>query len=129
MFDVATRNKFRFASAKGDLTVEQLWDVPLRSKDDFNLNEIAKGLNRQINTQREESFVDNNKTIEGSLSIKFEIVRTIIHVKLDEEEAIKNAAAKRERRQKLMKVLEEKQDGKLNEMSISALKKEIEALS
>ena len=35
IFEYATRAKLRFASSRGDLTVEQLWDVPLRSTDGF----------------------------------------------------------------------------------------------
>lgn len=37
MFEFATRSKLRFTSARGELTAEQLWDVPLRSRDDFSL--------------------------------------------------------------------------------------------
>ena len=49
IFEYAARSKIRFQSTKGELTVEQLWDVPLRSRDDFNLNAVAKaaGVNGQ----------------------------------------------------------------------------------
>ena len=32
IFEYATRSKLRFQSSHGVLTVEQLWEVPLRSK-------------------------------------------------------------------------------------------------
>jgi hypothetical protein len=65
IFEYATRNRLRFASVRGELTVEQLWnDVPLRSRDDFNLNVVAKSANKALKDISEESFVETARTPE-----------------------------------------------------------------
>ncbi len=131
MFDKATRLKFRFQSAKGELSVEQLWDVPLRSKDDFNLDKVARGVNRELESATEESFVDAIRTnpAKDILTLKLNIVKHVIGVKVDEEQEAKTRAENKIEREKLLKILAEKQDGKLSELSEKDLKKRIEALT
>jgi hypothetical protein len=48
IFEQATRRAIRFESAKGDLSVEQLWDLPLQSRNQFDLDTVAKTVNRQL---------------------------------------------------------------------------------
>lgn len=129
IFEYAARSKLRFASVRGELTVEQLWDVPLRSKDDFNLNSVAKAANRALKEISEESFVETSKTIEHlRREAALEIVKHVIDTKLAEESAAKNRAEKKQEKEKLLKILAEKQDGKLSELSERELEKRIKAL-
>jgi hypothetical protein len=129
IFEYATRNKLRFASTKGELTVEQLWDVPLRSRDDFNLNTIAKAVNKALKEVSEESFVETTKTAAHTrLEAAMETVKYVIDTKLTEEEVAKTRAAKKQEKEKLLNILAEKQDGKLSEMSERELKKQIAEL-
>jgi hypothetical protein len=129
IFEYATRNKLRFASTKGELTVEQLWDVPLRSRDDFNLNTIAKAVNKALKEVSEESFVETTKTAAHTrLEAAMETVKYVIDTKLTEEEVAKTRAAKKQEKEKLLNILAEKQDGKLSELSEKELQKRIAAL-
>jgi hypothetical protein len=129
MFELATRQKLRFPSTKGLLTVEQLWDVPLRSQDDFNLDSIAKGVNKTLKALTEESFVSTERTpAHSKAEATLEIVKHIIQVKLAEEETAKRRAANKAEREKLLAILAEKQDGKLSELSERDLQKRINAL-
>ncbi len=128
-FEFATRNKLRFVSSRGELTVEQLWDVPLRSTDGFNLNAVAKAANESVKATNEESFVETTRTAAHTrVETAFEVVKHIIDVKLADEEAAKKRAENRLKKEKLLTVLAEKQDGKLSEMSERELKKQIAAL-
>lgn len=130
LFEYATRAKVRFASTKGELTIEQLWDVPLRSKDDFNLNTIAKAANKSLKDISEESFVETTKTVEHSRrEMVLELVKYVIDVKLDEENAAKRRAENKAEKEKLLEILAEKQAGKLSALSETELKKRIAALS
>ena len=130
LFEYASRNKLRFASIKGELTAEQLWDVPLRSRDDFNLDVIARGTSRGLKSASEESFVETTKNpTRDRLDTALEVVKYVIGVKLSEEQAAKTRADNAIEREKLLKILAEKQDGKLSELSEKELKKRIEALS
>jgi|SRR6185503_13749958 len=129
IFEYATRNKLRFASIRGELSVEQLWDVPLRGRDDFNLNAIAKAANKAFKDVSEENFVETTKTPEHARrEATLSVVKYIIEVKLAEEEATKNRAAKKQEKEKLLAILAEKQAGKLSELSEKELQRRIAAL-
>jgi hypothetical protein len=129
IFEYATRNKLRFASPRGELSVEQLWDVPLRSKDGFDLNVVAKTANKAVKDLSEESFVETTKNPKLIvLETAFEIVKHIIDVKLADETAAKKRADNKIEKEKLLAILAEKQDGKLSALSENELKKRIAAL-
>ena len=129
IFEYATRNGLRFQSARGALSTEQLWDVPLRSRDDFNLNTVAKAANKALKDISEESFVETKKTPEhGRCEIALEIVKHVIDTKLAEEEAAKTRADNKLKKEKLLAILAEKQDGKLSDLSEKELKRQIAAL-
>lgn len=129
IFEYATRNKLRFASIRGELSVEQLWDVPLRSRDDFNLNTIAKATNKALKEISEESFVETTKTAAHTrCEAAMETVKYVIDVKLAEETAAKTRAEKKQEKEKLLGILAEKQAGKLSELSEKELQKRIAAL-
>jgi hypothetical protein len=130
IFEYATRQKLRFASTRGDLTVEQLWDVPLRSKDDFNLNAVAKAASQALKDATEESFVETTRTaLHLKLEATLQVVKHVIEVGLNEEAAAKKRAENKIEREKLLGILAEKQDGKLSALSENELKKRIQALS
>ena len=97
MFETATRSKLRFASSRGELSVEQLWDVPLRARtgDDFNLDAVAKAANKVLKGLTEESFVSTERTpAVARAETALELIKYVIATKLAEEKA----AAKRAKR-------------------------------
>jgi hypothetical protein len=129
IFEYATRSKLRFASIRGELTVEQLWDVPLRARDDFNLNAIAKGVSKLNKEVSEENFVETVRTaVHTRCAMALEIVKHVIETKLGEEKAAKDRAAKKQEKEQLLTILAEKQAGKLSELSVEDLQKRIAAL-
>ena len=129
IFEYATRNKLRFTSVKGELSIEQLWDVPLRSSDGFNLDAIARAANRYFKEATEESFVSTTRTpAQTRLEATLETVKYVIAAKLSDEVAAKRQADNRIEREKLLKILAEKQDGKLSDLSEKELQRRIAAL-
>lgn len=131
LFEYATRNRLRFASVRGELTVEQLWnDVPLRAaKDDFNLNAVAKAANKALKDISEESFVETARTPEHTRrEMALEVVKYVIETKLAEEAAMKKRADNKAEREELLKILAEKQANKLSALSEKQLKDRIAAL-
>ncbi len=129
IFEFATRSKLRFSSVRGELSIEQLWDVPLRSRDDFNLNAIAKATSKAFKEISEESFVETKKTPEHTRrEAALDAVKYIIDVKLTEEKAADARAERRQEKEKLLQILAEKQAGKLSELSEKELQKRIAAL-
>lgn len=130
IFEIATRKKFRFASSKGDLTVEQLWDLPLIStKSGADLDTIARAVNIELKSVTEESFVqvrpDPRKT---ELEQKLELVKHVIGVKLADQERIKATAERAEKRRKLLDALAAKDDQALASASREDILKQLAEL-
>lgn len=129
IFEYATRNKLRFASPRGELTVEQLWDVPLRSSDNFNLDAVARAANKTWKEASEESFVSTTRTAtQNRLEAALEVVKYVIQVKLADEETAKRRKENKLEKEKLLAILSEKQEGKLSALSEKELQKRIAAL-
>jgi len=129
MYEVALRNKLRFESPKGPLSLEHLWDVPLRSRTNFNLDTIARTASRDLKETSEESFVATRKSPKQTLAeVKLELVKHVIAVKLAEEEKAEKRADAVKRKEKLTEILERKQDAKFEEMDEAAIRKELAEL-
>jgi len=130
IFEQATRRAIRFESAKGDLSVEQLWDLPLQSRNQFDLDTIAKTVNRQLNAVTEESFVSvRENPAKETLSLKLEIVKHIISVKLQEAEEARNRANKASEKEKLLRLLDEKQNEALRALTPEEIQERLKALA
>ena len=129
LFLQATREKFRFESPKGDLSVEQLWDLPLTSRTGFDLDTVAKAVNADLKASNEESFVNvNNNPAVSRLQAKLEVVKAIIEVKLAQAEAAKKRAEKAAERQRLMEVLHSKKDQELQGLSVEEIERRLSQL-
>lgn len=116
LFEKAVRNKFRFESAKGLLTVEQLFDLPLKTGA-VNLNELAININKKLKDSKEESFVDTVSKEDQLLVDKLEILKTIISSKQEEAKAKADATKKQKEKQQLLEILERKRSQKLEDLS------------
>lgn len=130
IFEQATRRAIRFESTKGDLSVEQLWDLPLQSRNQFDLDTIAKTVNRQLNDVTEESFVSvRENPAKETLSLKLELVKHIISVKLQEAEEARNRANKASEKEKLLRLLDEKQNEALRALTPEEIQERLKALA
>lgn len=91
-FENLTRRKARFSSVRGELTLEQLWELPLISVTGLSLNDVGKGINRALKEVDEESLVENvnNKAVKD-LTEKLDAVKYIINVKQEENKALPSA--------------------------------------
>ena len=118
MFEIATRNKYRFPCVKGLVTVEDLWDLSVE-----NLDVIFKELNAQVKTQKEESLLSTvtKSKKEAELENKIEIVKHIVSVKLAEREKKAKEKERREYKQKILQLIEEKKDKALGDLSVEQL--------
>lgn len=114
MFAFATRKKFRFDTYKGQVTVEDLWDLPLTATNGRpNLDDIAKELYKKMKDENEMSFVKPTSQVNKEFNIiktKFDIVKYIIDVKLAEAEAAKKAKETKARNQRILGLIAQKED-------------------
>lgn len=132
IFEYAARNKIRFQSSRGELTVEQLWDVPLRAAGnypDFSLNTVAKLANDQVKVLNEENFVDTKRTSKHvRAEIALVLVKHVIDTKLEEENKAKKRADAKEEEKLLLQALANKQGEKFDSMTEAQIQKRLKAL-
>lgn len=118
IFEVASREKLRFDTSKGFLTVENLWDLPLTSAVKVSLDAVARQVNAELKAVTEESFVvTTSNPAKASLETKLEIVKYIIQVRLAENEARLASVKKAAEKEKLLSILDQKQDAELQDLS------------
>lgn len=123
MFEQAVRQKLRFKLSNGFATTEDLWDLSLQS-----LDTLAKSLNKQVKESEEESFISTKTKENKELELKFEVVKHIIKVKLDEAAEKKTRLEKAQRKAKIKEILEEKENESLKGKSTEELLKELDNL-
>ena len=124
IFEKASRKKLRFASDRGDLTTEQLWDLSLT-----DLDKIARGVNGKLKAVTEESFIDTTPHPDKPrFTLQLDILKHMIAAKQEEAQAVKDRAERAEKRKKLVEALAAKEDEALTKKSRAQLLKELEAL-
>ena len=129
LFETAVFNKITFASSKGDLTLYELVDLPLTSPRGLpNLDDIAKGLRKELQEAEDESFVVKASKANTLLQLKFDIVKHVITVRLAENEAKENARANAAQKQVLLEIRDKKQNEALASLSVEELDAKIAAL-
>ncbi|GLY32029.1 hypothetical protein [Kineosporia sp. NBRC 101731] len=130
IFETATRNAFRFDSNRGLISTEDLWDLPLASKAGFDLDSVAKAVNDELQSASQTSFVQTEADPrKGELETKLEIVKHIIAVKIAENEAKRNRAARAAEKERLLGILAAKRDDELQGLSAEELQARIAALA
>ena len=131
IFEQATRQKLRFPTARGLVATEDLWDIPLLSKDGFNLNSIAKDVNSRVKIAGEENFVPTavKPTAEAKREeLRLEVIKHVIGVKVEEQNAAKKKAERAAEREKLVELLAKKQDAQLEGLSADEIRQRLAAL-
>lgn len=117
IFEYAVRNKVRFPF-KGMISVEDLYDLSLT-----NLDSIYKTLNKQVKQSEEESLLTTKTSVDTELEVQINIIKHIVSVKLEEQEAREKAAENRAQQQKIMSIIAAKEDEELQNSSLEDLKK------
>lgn len=114
IFEKAARKKLRFSTARGDLSTEHLFELPLTSRDSFNLDQVARNLHGKIKTMGEGSFVETEPTPGlADAELALDIVKYVIKAKLDAQKAATDRADKAQKRQKLLEALAAKEGDEL----------------
>lgn len=132
IYKFAAQNGLRFPSVKGDLIVEQLFQLPLSSeKTGFDLNSVAKKINASLKLAGEESFVDDSSSNpqRKALEVALDIVKDVIATKKAENEAKAKRASNAEQRRKILDAYNAKKDAALANMTEQELEKMLASLS
>lgn len=113
-FEFAARKKLRFDSPVGELSVEDIWDLPLTSSAGKpNLDAIAVKLHAQLQTAGGTvSFVNESSNASATelLQKKFDIVKHVIDDKKAENKARLEAKERAETKKRITEILANRQD-------------------
>lgn len=123
LFEVASRNKIRFNTNKGQISVEDLWDLSLT-----DLDKVAKAVSKALKEDTEESFIKPATRVNTELTTKLELVKHVISVRLGEQEARKKAAEKASQIAVLEDLLMRKQLEQLESLDAESIKKQLAEL-
>ena len=122
MYKEAAKQKLRFDTPKGNLSVEQLFDLSLTDLTTTikKVNEIVKKENAVDNDL---AFLENDNMVESQNVLRFKILKDIYMTRKEEREADKLAADKKKRREYIAGLIAQKKDEELKGKSIEELEK------
>lgn len=122
LFEMATRNKMRFPSTKGELFVEDLWDLS-----DKDLDVIYKNLKDQEVKSSEESLLDD-ANVDPKLTVAIGIVKHIFTTKRNERLEAKELIDKKRNQQLYIDALSRRKLKDIDNMSVEELEAKIAEL-
>ncbi len=112
------QNKYRF-EYKGLISVEDLFDLKLE-----DLDMIYKNLKKEEQELHGDSLLDKeDNTLITEVETKIEIVKNIFEIKDTEIKRREQEIVNNARKQKILSIIEDKQDQELSEKSIEELRK------
>ena len=124
IFEYAAKNKLRFATERGLLTAEDLFDIKLSNQSGPSLDKIAISLDEEL-SKTEKSFVKKVTPQNKELQIKLDIVKHVISVKQDQEEAKVAAAARATQRRILQEAIAKKKLEAIDNADLASLEAEL----
>lgn len=129
MFEIAARKKVRFDTSRGMMSVEDLWELPLTStKNNPNLDDIARNLHRQLNNGENVSFVHGTNMSDSQVQFKFDLVRHIIDTRLEENKIRSESQERATKKQALLAIMAERQSADIRNLPMEDLQKMIDEL-
>ena len=130
IYKLACTKKVRFKTANGFISTEDLFDLPLTSKNGMNLDVVAKTVYEALKNEESVSFVEktSNPRKEG-LELAMEIVKDVIRIKQEDAAAKAELASKVAKRDQLLRALSAKQEQELANMPLEKLQEELQKLS
>lgn len=129
IYQQAALKKIRFESVRGQITVEQLFDLPLVSRSGLDLDSVAKTVNSTLKAMAEESFVQTAATPgRTDAELRLELVKDVIAYRMAENRKRLEAAQRNTEREKLLSALERRQEEELSKLTPAEIQARIDAL-
>lgn len=123
MYKKALKMKLRFATTRGKLTTEDLFDLSLT-----DLNNIAIALDKKLSEIPRKSFISDIAPDTQEDELRFNIVKDVINTKLIERNAAQNAKAKAAEKAQLMEILHRKKNEALENLSVAEIEAKLASL-
>ena len=120
MYKEASKLGLRIQAKQGLLSVEQLWNLPLKE-----LDSIAVALQEAQEKAGKKSFLVTKSQEDEIAQLKFKIVYDILETKVKESEALKTAKENKAHNQRILNLINDKKEESLKSLSIEELEKEL----
>lgn len=120
MFEKASKLKLRFATNKGFVTTEDLWDLKLE-----DLDRMAIAYSKEVKETQQESFIKIKTKSDERLVLTLDILKHIIEVKLQEKEEKAIKAKKAQEISLLENLLVDKKVEELKGLSSEEIQKKL----
>lgn len=119
MYKQASKLALRVATPKGMLSVEQLWQLSLT-----DLSNSIKAVKQDLvkTSDDELSFLEEGSSVDPIQQLRFDILKDVYLTKKADNTARLDAIKTKEHNQKILSIIAEKEEGKLQEMSIEQLR-------
>lgn len=127
IFEQASRQQLRFETARGLLTTEQLWAMPLTGT--VSLDTLAVSLDKAIREMPARSFVVSSTPANKVLELQFSIVKHIIDVRVCENTEKTNRQVKAQQRKMVQEQIAVKENEALLSGSVEELRKRLAELT
>jgi predicted Zn-dependent protease len=114
MYKEASKLGLRVLTGKGNLSVEQLWDLS-----QIELSNAIKAVKKVLKKSDDDelSFLEDTKVVDVENQLRFDILKDVYLTKNKEAEELRNAAEDKAHNQKILTLIAEKREGKLRDMS------------
>lgn len=118
MYKQAAKLGLRFTTSKGQLSVEQLFGLI-----QTDLAIAVRNQKRILNKNNEDDlgFLDENSKVDATEQLRFDILKDVYLTKKADAEAARNALADKQRKNKILELIEEKKESELKNKSIEEL--------
>ena len=130
IFEKATRLRLRFnVGTLSNLTVEDLWSLPLTGNKGNSLDALAISLNKKLTDETPKSYVTKTDTkTDTTTQLSFDIVKHIIDVRLAEQAAQQDKMIKSAKRAQLEQLKSQKQMAELENLTIEEIDQRLKEL-
>ena len=120
MYKQASKLRLRFSTTAGSLAVEQLWQLNLTQLTN-DIKEVKKVLKK--NDDDELSFLDDTQVVDVENQLRFDILKDVYLTKKSENEAARTELETKAHNQKILALIQQKREAKLNDLDEAELKK------
>jgi len=120
MYKQASKIRLRIDTNKGNLTIEQLWDLSLTE-----LDTLAVSLEQAYKASKGKSFLAKKTTKDRVIKLQFDITLDVLATKMEEAEVRATAAEKKEHNQNILGLIKKKKESELENLTIEELESQL----
>lgn len=129
IFEKASRQKLRFKGVQGNLSVEDLWDLPITSRTKTSLNGLFQTVSEALKSESEVSLIAQPSKKASDDKLRLEIITHIFHVRQSEAQAASDKQELLKQRDALMNIKLRKEQEAQESLSMEELDQQLAELN